>query len=318
MALVDYDPHEQGEFQDGLSLLNGNVPHWWAKDEPDSEVSKLLGVIAWQLDELSATFEQFFLDRILMKSSANGLQRTWETVWGVDNEQLKQTRDVLVPYLLARIAEDGTVSSFEYTLMALVLSRPMNVTTGPVLWFAEGEYENIGGATSATYTVQAGDTGRTLEVVVTATNAKGSGSATSDATLPVGGVEGAGMLGSTVFPADGSGLVLWQWDGDTYPLPAMGLFFARNGSGIAFPWPPDETVDDDVSVEDGSEGITGFPAYPLTFTINGFVVIVEDFPNYRFTVKVKSALEFNRAAFARAVARFRPAHVLPPTILEVP
>jgi hypothetical protein len=317
MALVEYDPYEQGEFQDGLSLLDENLPHWWAKNTPGSELYKLLGVLAARIDELSAIFEQFFLDRVLIKAGDGGLQRTWEPLWGVDNEQLKQTREVLVPYLLARIAEDGTVPSFEHTLMAMVLTRPLNVTAGPVLWFSEGVYEDIGGATSSTYTLQAGDSGRTIEVVVTATNTKGSGTATSDATLPVGGTQ-SGFASATSFPADGSGLTLWQWDGDTYPLPAMGLFFAGNGGGITFPWPPDETMDDDLSAEDGSVGITGFPAYPLTFTINGFILIIEDIPNYKFTVKVKSALEFNRAAFARAVTRFRPAHVLPPTILEVP
>jgi len=45
------------------------------------------------------------------------------------------------------------------------------------------------------------------------------------------------------------------------------------------------------------------------------VQIIPDYPS--FIVQVKSYLAFDRKAFARAVARFQPAHLLPGTIVEI-
>lgn len=98
---------------------------------------------------------------------------------------------------------------------------------------------------------------------------------------------GAGLT----FPADGSGLTMFE---PTVPL--TGLTFPADGSGLTFPG-------------DGSG---------LTFPARGRVEVVETFAEYKLTVRVLEILVFDRPAFARAVARFRQAHVLPPTIVETP
>ena len=57
---------------------------------------------------------------------------------------------------------------------------------------------NIPGATSASYTLQASDVNDTVDAVVTATNAGGSGSATSNTMGPVNSSGGTG--GPSMFP----------------------------------------------------------------------------------------------------------------------
>ncbi len=87
----------------------------------------------------------------------------------------------------------------------------------------------IPGATSSSYTVQAGDVGATLDVIVTATNSSGSGQATSATTPLVGigggpsnstppSIGGSPQVGSTLTVANGawsgSGTLqyLYEWD----------------------------------------------------------------------------------------------------------
>jgi hypothetical protein len=47
------------------------------------------------------------------------------------------------------------------------------------------------------------------------------------------------------------------------------------------------------------------------------VDVIESFTTYTWTVTTKSYLNFDRAAFARAVERLRQAHLLPATITEL-
>lgn len=75
-----------------------------------------------------------------------------------------------------------------------------------------------------------------------------------------------------------------------------GLHFPTDESGVHFP-------------DDG----TG-----LTFPAQGWLEITEAFAEYRIDVTVLSSLIFDRAVFARAVNRFRQAHMVAPTITEAP
>ena len=87
------------------------------------------------------------------------------------------------------------------------------------------------------------------------------------------------------FPADGSGLPLWQ------ATPDRGyLFFAADGSGLGL----DAT----------------FP------TANGRVEVIERFTDSRIDVNVRNFLIFDRNVFARLVDRLRPAHLNPSVITE--
>lgn len=97
--------------------------------------------------------------------------------------------------------------------------------------------------------------------------------------------------GGLTFPADGSGLPLFQATKER-----AYLRFAADGSGLTFPA--------------GGAG--------LIFPTDWRVQIIESFSDYRLIVKVRDFLVFSRPAFARAVERFRPAHHLPPTITESP
>lgn len=74
----------------------------------------------------------------------------------------------------------------------------------------------------------------------------------------------------------------------------VGLRFPADGSGLDFP-------------ADGSG---------LTFPSGGWLAIVDHPSDYFLEVRVLNTLIFDRAAFARAVARFTPAHYFPSTITE--
>jgi hypothetical protein len=106
----------------------------------------------------------------------------------------------------------------------------------------------------------------------------------------------AGGAGFT-FPADGSGLILFQSTQDT-----VSLIFPADGSGLIFP-SPEGTLIGQVFVIDPANGGTppGATGPGLTFPSSGWVDITEDFTNYAWTVYTKSYLTFDRAAFARAV-----------------
>ena len=78
----------------------------------------------------------------------------------------------------------------------------------------------ISGATSSGYTLGAGDVGRTIRAVVTATNASGSTAATSAQTAPVAGSSGGGGGGGGggVTPSTGQSVAFWlAWDGSMSP-----------------------------------------------------------------------------------------------------
>lgn len=96
--------------------------------------------------------------------------------------------------------------------------------------------------------------------------------------------------GGLTFPADGSGLVLFE----TGVAPISHLVFPGDGSGLTFP---------------ASGGIT-FPS-------QGWVEVIQSLSDYTLTVQVKNWLSFDRAAFGRAVQRARPSHFQKPTIVEV-
>ncbi len=65
--------------------------------------------------------------------------------------------------------------------------------------------------------------------------------------------------------------------------------------------------------------ITGLPLpLPQTFPQRGRLEITERAADHRYEVSVRDFLVFDRPAFARAVHRFRLAHLLPPTITETP
>lgn len=119
--------------------------------------------------------------------------------------------------------------------------------------------------------------------------------------------------GGLTFPASNQGITLWQYD--SHNLPSPGLVFAADGSGLRFPTDPQTIPGEAVIVADGTTPIGSGPG--LVFATNGFISIIEDFAHFAFTVRVKSYLAFDRAAFARAIERFRPAHLLPARIVEV-
>jgi hypothetical protein len=75
---------------------------------------------------------------------------------------------------------------------------------------------------------------------------------------------------------------------------ALGLRFPATGAGLTFP-------------EDG----TG-----LTFSAGSRLEVAEAYADYRLDVTVRSYLAFDRPAFARAVNRYRQAHMVAPTITE--
>jgi hypothetical protein len=98
----------------------------------------------------------------------------------------------------------------------------------------------------------------------------------------------AGGAGLT-FPADGSGLTMFE-----HTQERSYLRFPADGSGLVFP-------------ADGSG---------LVFPTSSRLEITEDFADSRLDVTVRNYLVFDRPAFARAVARFRQAHQVAPTITE--
>jgi hypothetical protein len=122
----------------------------------------------------------------------------------------------------------------------------------------------------------------------------------------------AGGSGFT-FPTDGSGLTLFQQTDDT-----AFLAFAADGSGLTFK-PPASPLVGQIYVADPADGTTppGPPGPGLTFPVSGWVDVIESFTTYTWTVTTKSYLNFDRAAFARAVERLRQAHLLPATITEL-
>lgn len=96
--------------------------------------------------------------------------------------------------------------------------------------------------------------------------------------------------GGLTFPADGSGLTLFERAREALRFPA-------DGTGLIFP-------------EDGSG---------LIFTAaTSWLEISEATADDRLDVTVRDFLVFDRAAFARAVNRFRFAHMFAPTITETP
>lgn len=105
----------------------------------------------------------------------------------------------------------------------------------------------------------------------------------------------------------------WVIDGSA--IGSGSLVFPYDGSGLVFPIYPyvlGKTWEGTVSTGETPPG-----AGPgLTFSENAWLEITEDPPNYAFTVTVKSWLDFDRDAFERTVERFRPAHLVAPTIIE--
>ncbi len=99
---------------------------------------------------------------------------------------------------------------------------------------------NISGATSSTYTLQSTDVGKTVDVVVTATNAGGSGSATSAQTATVtaassgGGLSPLHVVGNELENASGQQVVLHGTDvsGSSYACEQEGGYgFSDTPSG---------------------------------------------------------------------------------------
>jgi len=81
---------------------------------------------------------------------------------------------------------------------------------------------NISGATGSTYTLQSADVGKTIDVVVTASNSAGSGSATSAQTAAVTAASsGGGGASGTCLELQSGGMypVYAQLDGCGYPSP---------------------------------------------------------------------------------------------------
>ncbi len=64
---------------------------------------------------------------------------------------------------------------------------------------------DVSGATSSTYTLGAGDVGMTLRVIVTATNAGGSASASSEASATVASSQPQSLIYTSTFGSEGSG-----------------------------------------------------------------------------------------------------------------
>lgn len=118
-----------------------------------------------------------------------------------------------------------------------------------------------------------------------------------------------------VFPAGGGGFTL-----PIAPLFQGGLgsgylVFAADGTGLTFPVYPDvRGMTYEGTVSDGTTPPGAGPG--LEFPDNSWLRVTEDIPGFTFEVGVNSGLAFDRGAFARIVERFRPAHLLPPTIIE--
>lgn len=103
---------------------------------------------------------------------------------------------------------------------------------------------------------------------------------------PANDSPGATVSTDTTFPADGSGLTLFQ-------NPTAGelgyLAFPVDGSGLGL---------------------------DTTFPTSGRLEVIERFADQRVDVFVRSYLAFDRGAFARAVARARQSHLNASTITE--
>lgn len=91
-----------------------------------------------------------------------------------------------------------------------------------------------------------------------------------------------------------------------------GLTFPANGSGL----PMFQQVPEVASLTFPVDN-SGIPIDTVLPNASGWVLITESPSTYTWNVQTKSYLNFDRAAFARAVERLRQAHLLPAVITEV-
>lgn len=269
------------DFEQALGDLQDHLPSWLRTRDSTSQLYLLLVALGEQIDELSVLFEQSYLDQVLSTASATGLQRNFAFAWGLQQEQLPTVLPQLRDYIIARTEEDGSLGSLINTLTSLV-DTDVNITGGTVLTFPAS-----------------------------------GGLAFPD---PAGGnlvfpVDGTGLPMPAVFGSQPAGLPMYEFPPGSAPSALVGLVFPKDGSGLLFPVNPKVIASDNVIVKDGTLPLGAGPG--LIFASNQFVQLTPDFINFRLTVKVQNWMSFDRAAFARAVARFQVADWLPTVIQEI-
>lgn len=182
-----------GTFPAVLPQLQDSLPQWLATQAPGSELNKVLGAAADQLDAVHALFDQVSAGRSLLTCSPADLYDQYAFIYSLQNEQVPPTPDGLRALLLALAAANGSVSSLLSVLIAL-LSTPANLIGGTVLTF------------------DAGGAGLTFP-------------ATDGLTMYQYAAGGAPPFSPTlglIFPADGSG-VFFPGGGSGLMFPAVGL-----------------------------------------------------------------------------------------------
>jgi hypothetical protein len=274
------------DFQDSLSILQAHLPDWWRTDDPTSNLWQVVTAAGAAIDSLAPLWQRFAGDTALVTATEEGMVRNFAFAWGLQNEQLPPTSNILSPYIQAQAADNGSPPAALATLTAFLGS--VGDLYGPYLVLFDP-----GGAG---LTFPANGSGITL--------------------WQYAGAGGGPLLTFPLtFPASG-GLTMWQYQiGATL---TGGLVFPSDGSGLIFPLDPQTFPSDTVVVNTGQAIPT--PGSGLIFPVttgNVFLSISVSYSSYTWTVSVPSVLPFDRAAFARAVERLRPAHFYPATIVEV-
>ncbi|HWT94968.1 MAG TPA: hypothetical protein VN238_18370 [Solirubrobacteraceae bacterium] len=104
-------------------LIASALPHWWAHEDPKSELHAFIVMCALFLDELATAAEQIHADQSMQTAGLDALRSEWAVLFGADQEQ-QLTADALRAYLNARAADDGTIASLEEALYAIAEHTP--------------------------------------------------------------------------------------------------------------------------------------------------------------------------------------------------
>lgn len=204
------------DFELSLGDLQDHLPTWWQTQNPASQIYAIISALATVLDQLSADYEQVYLDQDIETASYTGLVRNFALAWGLTNETLPTVTGQLAAYIQARSIENGSIASLINTLLGIIGPQ----SGGTILTFPGGggglTFPASGGFTLWQFTQSYDPSVTTFPLI-----------------FPV---DGSGLE----FPTDGVGLTLYNWNtaspnpSTVFPIDGSGLLFPDNGLGIIF------------------------------------------------------------------------------------
>lgn len=125
-------------FEEALVDLQNALPAWWRSRDPQSTLYKLLWVFGQELDRLAWVWEDTYRDQTLETASREGLIANFAFAWGLVSEEDALGENGLRAYIQARSKENGSLSTLENVLLAIVLAEPQNTKGGPLQQFPAG------------------------------------------------------------------------------------------------------------------------------------------------------------------------------------